>query len=146
MNSGASGCLGGTAIRVNAVLVEQAAQAIEFAVQPLVLRDDCPAAPVGRQQVLQPPLVGDQLPVLVAQRRRAIEVARVERGLLLPPYLGEPLGGVGKVSGQLRLQACLIAVGAQQAEHLFPDLGIVGVQPGQRLGADTLAVAEQAEQ
>jgi hypothetical protein len=48
------------------VLAEQVAEALEFAEQPLVFGDYCPAAHAAYHLLLQPQLVGKQLP-----RRRA---------------------------------------------------------------------------
>ena len=94
-----SGGLRGAAVRLDAVLAEQGAEAVELTVHPLVLRDDgldvCPGCPLG----LQPQLLGAQLLFPRAQRRGAVEVTCRERGRLLPLHLAELLGDVRKAGG-----------------------------------------------
>src|SRR6266700_5884698 len=142
----ASGSSGGAPVWFVAVLAEQVAQAIELAVQSLVLRSYGLNVGASCQLVLQPQLVGKQLLSPVAQRRGAVEVACVERGLLLSLHLGELFCGVDKVSDQLRLRICLRARAGQHAQHPFPNPGMVCAESGQYLGGDALALAEQAEQ
>src|SRR5208282_6082828 len=93
---GVSGGAGGAAVRLDAVLAEQVAQAIELTVHPLVLRDDVPDVYPGCPLVLQPQFLGAQLLFPCAQRRGAVEVTRLERVGLLPLHLAELLGGVRK--------------------------------------------------
>src|SRR5260370_7119018 len=88
---GVSGGAGGAAVRLDAVLAEQVAEAIELAVDSLVLRDDGPDVDAGRPLVLQPQFLGAQLLFPFTQRRGALKVTRVERGLLLPPHLADLL-------------------------------------------------------
>jgi hypothetical protein len=124
------------------VPAEQVTQAFELAVQSLVLRDDGPATHADCQLLLQPLLVGKQLPFPVAQRPGTVEVPRVEGGLLLLPYPGELLRGVDKGGHQLSLRVFLPGLISQQFQYPVPDLGMVGAEPGQCLGRDALAVAE----
>jgi hypothetical protein len=56
-----SGGLRGAAVRLNAVLAEQAAEAIELTVHPMVLRYDGPDVCARCQPELQPQFVGAQL-------------------------------------------------------------------------------------
>ena len=84
----ASGGSGGAAVRLDAVLAEQVAQAVKLAVQSLVFRDEGLAADAGRQLVLQPCLVGKQEAFPVAQRRGAIEIPGVEGGLFFAAVPG----------------------------------------------------------
>ena len=111
---GVSGGAGGAVVWLDAVLAEQAAQAIELAVHSLVLRDDGPDVDAGRPLVLQPQFLGAQLLFPFTQRRGGLKVTRVERGLLLPPHLAELIGGVGKVAGDSQAdqpcpRICLLA-------------------------------------
>ena len=108
------------------MLTKQATQAIHFMVQPLDLCDDRLDVPATCQQVLQPQLADAQFPFPVAQCRCTVEVARLERGFLLPPHLIEFLGGGGQVSGQLRPEVCPTGPAGQQVQYLFPDPGVAG--------------------
>lgn len=146
-----SGGSRGAAVRLDAVLAEQVAQAIELTVHPLVLRDDGPDVYAGCPLVLQPQFLGAQLLFPCAQRRGAVEVTRLERGRLLPLHLAELLGGIRKAGGdgqadQPRLRICLLVPAGQQSQHPFPDLGIAGAPAGQHLSSDAVALGEQAQQ
>ena len=142
---GASRGSGGSAVWLDAVLAEQVAKVFEFAVQLLVFGDYWLAARADGQLLLQPQLVSEQLPLLVAQRRGGIEVPGVERGLLVVPDLGELFCGAGQGSGQLRLRICLLTVTAEYAQHPFPDQCMADAKLDQRLGGNALALAEQAQ-
>jgi hypothetical protein len=74
----ASGCSGGAAVWLDAVLAEQVVQAAEFATQPL--------------------LTGKHLLFPVAQRRGGLDVSRGERGLLLLLRPGKLVRSVREVS------------------------------------------------
>jgi hypothetical protein len=136
------------------VLPEQAAHAVELVVQSLVVRDDGLNVHARGPPVLQPQLVREQLPFPVAQRRGGVEVSRVQRGLLLAPYLSELPGGVYHVSrGGHTGRRCrrwrrigLPAPAGQQVQRPFANPGMADAEPGQHLGGDALALAEQAEQ
>ena len=67
-------------------------------------------------------------------------------GLLVLPYLGELLGGVGEVSGHLGVAIFLLAFTGQQAEDLFPHLGVADAAPGHHLAGDALALAAHGQQ
>ena len=103
---GVSGGAGGAAVGLDAVLAQQVAEAIELAVDSLVLRDDGPDVDAGPPLVLQPQFLGSQLLFPFAQRRGGLKVTRVERGPQLPPHLAELIGGVGKVAGDGRRTSC----------------------------------------
>ena len=129
-----SGGSRGAAVRLDAVLAEQAAQAIELTVHPLVLRDDGPDIYPGCPLLLQPQLLGAQLLLPVAQRHDAVVVTRLERGRLLPLHLPEPLGDVRKAgrdgqADQPRLRICLLIPAGQQSHHPFPGQVIAGARP-----------------
>ena len=66
-----SGGSRGAAVRLDAVLAEQAAEAVEFTVHPLVLRDDGPDIYPGCPLLLQPQLLGAQLRLREGDQRRA---------------------------------------------------------------------------
>src|SRR6266540_5243706 len=150
-SSAASGGSGGAAVWLDAVLAQQVPQPFELAVHPLVLLDHRLNVHAGRPLALQPQLVGEQLLFSVAQRRSAVEVARVERGLLLPPHLGELLRGVDQLGRhrqphQPRLRTGQLTHVGQQLLHQLSDPGMVGAEPGQHLGGDALPFAEQPQQ
>ena len=146
-----SGGSRGAAVRLDAVLAEQVAQAIELTVHPLVLRDNGPDIYTGCPRVLQPQLLGAQLLFPSAQRRGALVVARLERGCLLPLRLAELLGDVGKAGGdgeadQPRFRICLLVPAGQQSHHPFLDQVIAGAPAGQHLSGNVVASGEQAQQ
>src|SRR6266511_3841079 len=122
-SSAASGGSGGAAVWLDAVLAQQVPQPFELAVHPLVLLDHRLNVHAGRPLALQPQLVGEQLLFSVAQRRSAVEVARVGQQLL--HQLSDP--GM---------------VGAEPGQHLGGDALPFAEQPQQEvLGADVV-VAE----
>ena len=147
-SNAASGGSGGAAVGLDAVLAEQLVQPLELAVHALVLRDHRLDVHAGCPLPLAPRLVGKQPLFPVAQRRGRVEVPRLDRGLLLPPHLGELLRGVHKVdrhghADQPRPRTCLLATAGQQPQHLLADPGVVGAEPGQHLRGHALALADQ---
>src|SRR5829696_5149177 len=83
-----SGGLRSPAVWLDPVSVQQLPQALDLAVQVVVFLDDRGQVHPGHPFLLprrQPRL---QLPFLVAQDGRLLEVVRVDRGLLVPPHLG----------------------------------------------------------
>jgi hypothetical protein len=120
----ASGCSGGAAVWLDAVLAEQVVQAAEFATQPL--------------------LTGKHLLFPVAQRRGGLDVSRGERGLLLLLRPGKLVRSVREVSQDRLLddpglRICWPAASGQQFDHPFPDQGLAGGCTGQHLGTDAEA-------
>src|SRR5688572_1153482 len=73
---------------VDPVATQQPPQALDLAVQVLVLLDDRLKVHPGRPGPLPLRHPPQQLPLLIAQRRRLLEVLRLNGGLLLPPHLG----------------------------------------------------------
>jgi hypothetical protein len=152
-----SGGLGGPAVWLDPMPVEQLPQALDLAVEPLVLLDDRGKVHLGRpcSLALRPPR--PQLPLLIAQRRGPLEVLRIDRGLLVPPHLRELLLSLAKIirhghAHQPRPCTCLLGdllatgVAGQQLDDLLADPRQVGTQLDQHLGGHPLALPEQPEQ
>jgi hypothetical protein len=148
-----SGGLRGPAVGLDPVPAQQLPQALDLAVESLVLLDDRRKVHPGPPLQLPLHQHPQQLLLLVAQRCGLVEVLRIDRGLLLPPHLGELLLGLEKVIGhghthQPRPRGCLLCAGvaAQQPDDLPAGPGEVGAQLDQHLGGHALALADQPEQ
>ena len=132
-----SGGLCGPAVWLDPVPTQQRPQPFDLTVQALVLLDDRGKVHRGRPCLLPLGHPLKQLPLLVAQRRRPLEVLGIDRGLLLPPHPGELLLSLAKIVGhahayQPRPRSCLHAGGSGAGQHL-DDLLANPVQPGAQL-------------
>src|SRR5918995_125847 len=85
------GGLGGPAVWLDPVPAKQLHQALDLAMESLVLLDDRLKVHPGRPCPLPPRQPPQQLLLGVAQRWDPLEVLRLKGGLLLPPHLGELL-------------------------------------------------------
>ena len=129
----------------------QPAHPVELTVHPLVLGDDGLDVDSCRPLLLQAQLAGTQLIFPVPQGRGGLQVFGVECGLPLPLHLGELIHGVGEDGGnghadQPGLRPGLLVRAGHQAQHLFPDPGMVRAQCSQHLGGDAVALAKQGQQ
>ena len=143
--------MGGAAVRLDAVLAEQVAQPVELEVHPLVFGDDGLHVHAGGQLVLQPALVGPQLLFPVTQLAGAVEVPRVEGGLLLPPHQGELFHGGHEVGGDAHPDHARVGIrqpapAGQQAQHPLTDPAVVGTCRAKDLGGHPVDRTQQGEQ
>src|SRR6266487_3919992 len=139
------------AVGLDPMLAKQLVQPLELAVHALVLLKHSLNVHVSHPLPLPPRPVGEQLLFPVSQRRGPLDVPRLDRGLLLPPHLGDLLLKLAQILGhghadQARPRTCLLALAGQQPHHLLADPGVVGANRGQHLRGHALALAEQAEQ
>jgi hypothetical protein len=130
-----SGGLCGPAVWLDAMLTKQLPQALDLAVQVVVLLDDRLKVHPGRPCPLLLRQPAKQLPFLVAQPGGPLEVLRVDRGLLLPPHLSQLLLSLAKLLGhghahQPRPRTCLHAGGSGAGQHMDDLLANPG--PGRR--------------
>ena len=130
---GGSGGLLGPTIWVDPVPTKQLPQPLDLAVQLVVFLDDRGQVHPGGPFPLQLGQPGQELLFLVAQGGGLLEVISVDRGLLLPPHLGQLLLSLAKIIGhghadQPHPRTYLLAAGiaALHLDDLLTDAGEVG--------------------
>ena len=148
-----SGGLPGPTVWVDPVPTKQLPQPLDLAVQLVVFLDDRGQVHPGGPFPLPLGQPGQELLFLVAQRCGLLEVLRLDRGLLLPPHLGQLLLSLAKIIGhghadQPHPRTDILAAGiaAQHLDDLLTHPGQVGAQLDQHLGGHALALADQPEQ